>query len=355
MNNKTMKKWFSMFALFLLAGFSSASAQQLALDDALIKAGESAELTVKLVSGASNTVYGFQTDIVLPEGLTMEVAPKAVAASMADGSDAAFSVNQQADGAYRIAAFSLGGVAFKAETAVATFTLKAADDFSNVNGKYVGVSLKNTKFTVDANGTEVNAAQTSNVVDAGLFTYPVRPVTIGFENNAEELVVITGILSGLLDSVLGDKFGYREYYSLNRGWLFEKEDMEFFEKISPENIINTGLSNPVEHIFTFSSSYGQISVKVSACAMKSPESDEIYLKLQAENVTDSVRTCVNRSFPYDEGEYARTQICDGDTTVNPRYQAKLDSIREEVGKAIKDCKTPDVPADSTKAPADSLL
>lgn len=79
------------------------------------------------------------------------------------------------------------------------------------------------------------------------------------------------------------------------------------------------------------------------------------LAAAGENVTDSVRTCVNRSFPYDEGEYARTQICDGDTTVNPRYQAKLDSIREEVGKAIKDCKTPDVPADSTKAPADSLL
>ena len=33
MNNKTMKKWFSMFALFLLAGFSSASAQQLVIDD----------------------------------------------------------------------------------------------------------------------------------------------------------------------------------------------------------------------------------------------------------------------------------------------------------------------------------
>ena len=79
------------------------------------------------------------------------------------------------------------------------------------------------------------------------------------------------------------------------------------------------------------------------------------LAAAGENVTDSVRTCVNRSFRYDEGEYARTQICDGDTTVNPRYQAKLDSIREEVGKAIKDCKTPDVPADSTKAPADSLL
>lgn len=179
MNNKTMKKWFSMFALFLLAGFSSASAQQLAIDDVQLKAGETAELTVKLVSGAK-TVYGFQTDIVLPEALTMEVAPKAVAASMADDTDAAFSVNQQADGSFRIAAFSLAGAAFKAETAVATFTVKAADDFSNVNGNYVGIDLVNTKFTIDTNGTEVNAYPTSNVVDACLFTYPIRPVTIGF-------------------------------------------------------------------------------------------------------------------------------------------------------------------------------
>ncbi|MBR1790669.1 MAG: hypothetical protein IJ754_02805 [Bacteroidaceae bacterium] len=176
-----MKKWFSMFALFLLAGFSSASAQQLVIDDVQLKAGETAELTVKLASGAI-TVYGFQTDIVLPEALTMEVAPKGVAASMADDTDPAFSVNQQADGAYRIAAFSLGGAAFKPETAVATFTVKAAEDFSNVNGAYVGIALKNTKYTVDSNGTEVAGATTGNVVDAGLYTYPVRPVTIGFED-----------------------------------------------------------------------------------------------------------------------------------------------------------------------------
>ena len=58
-----------------------------------------------------------------------------------------------------------------------------------------------------------------------------------------------------------------------------------------------------------------------------------------ENVTDSVRTCVNRSFRYDVGEYARTQICDGDTTVNPRYQAKLDSIHEKIDQTIDSCKT----------------
>lgn len=182
MNNKTMKKWFSMFALFLLAGFSSASAQQLVIDDVQLKAGETAELKVKLVSGAK-TVYGFQTDIVLPEALTMEVAPKGVAASMADDTDPAFSVNQQADGAYRIAAFSLGGAAFKPETAVATFTVKAAEDFSNVNGNYEGITLKNTKFTIDSKeGVEINGTTTGNVVDAGLYTYPVRPVTIGFED-----------------------------------------------------------------------------------------------------------------------------------------------------------------------------
>ena len=79
------------------------------------------------------------------------------------------------------------------------------------------------------------------------------------------------------------------------------------------------------------------------------------LSTAGETVSDSLKSCVRHSFLEDEGEYAKTQICDGDTTVNPRYQAKLDSIREEVDKAIKDCKTPDVPADSTKAPADSLL
>lgn len=194
--NKTMKTWFSMFALLLLAGFNSAFAQTLSIDNLTLKAGESAELTIKLASGAENTVYGFQTDIVIPDGLTMEVAPQAVAAVMADGADAAFSVNEQKDGSFRIAAFSLAGTAFKAETPVATFTVKAADDFSNVDGKYVGVVLKNTKFTVDINGTEKAAVDFLNEVDADLFTYPTRPITIGFANSK---VVPAGIVTYAAD------------------------------------------------------------------------------------------------------------------------------------------------------------
>lgn len=72
-----------------------------------------------------------------------------------------------------------------------------------------------------------------------------------------------------------------------------------------------------------------------------------------ETLTRNLTNCVDLSFPYNDGKYAKTQICDGDTTVNPRYQAKLDSIREEVDKAIKDCKAAEVPTDSTKTPADS--
>ena len=79
------------------------------------------------------------------------------------------------------------------------------------------------------------------------------------------------------------------------------------------------------------------------------------LTAAGETLTSNLRNCVNRLFPYGEGKYAKTQICDGDTTVNPRYQAKLDSIREEVDKAIKDCKAAEIPADSTKTPADSTV
>ncbi len=80
------------------------------------------------------------------------------------------------------------------------------------------------------------------------------------------------------------------------------------------------------------------------------------LAAAGEDASDNLKNCVNSSYrrAYD-GEYAQTQICDGETTVNPRYQAKLDSIRKEVDKTINLCKAPDVPADSAKTPADSTV
>ena len=79
------------------------------------------------------------------------------------------------------------------------------------------------------------------------------------------------------------------------------------------------------------------------------------LTATGETVSDSLKTCLQKSIDWSTGEYAKTQICDGDTTVNPRYQAKLDSIREEVDKAIKDCRAAEDSVDSTKVPADSTV
>ena len=78
------------------------------------------------------------------------------------------------------------------------------------------------------------------------------------------------------------------------------------------------------------------------------------LTAAGDTVSDNLKKCVNDTLHTSHvGEYAKTQICDGDTTVNPYYQAKLDSIRKEVDKAIENCKAAEVPADSTKTPADS--
>lgn len=95
-------------------------------------------------------------------------------------------------------------------------------------------------------------------------------------------------------------------------------------------------------------------ISKNSVILRSKEEKLDSLVAAGETVSDSLKNCVRRSFPYNnEGKYAMTQICDGDTTVNPRYQTKLDSIREEVDKAIKDCKAAEVPTDSTKTPADS--
>ena len=55
------------------------------------------------------------------------------------------------------------------------------------------------------------------------------------------------------------------------------------------------------------------------------------------------------------GPIATTQICDGDTTVNPRYQAKLDSNRAYIMEQVEDClKQEEQESDTTSiTPTDS--
>lgn len=78
--------------------------------------------------------------------------------------------------------------------------------------------------------------------------------------------------------------------------------------------------------------------------------DEFYKTRK--NLTDSIKNSIsinelelkksclnniNAQRPYFNGSIATKQICDGDTIVNPRYQAKLDSNTEYIQKQIDEC------------------
>ncbi len=108
-------------------------------------------------------------------------------------------------------------------------------------------------------------------------------------NITKDILVLESGL-GYFANLLGKDFGYRDYYSLNQGWLCETEDTDYFRELSPETITENFQKGvfPEEHIFTFGSSLGQISLKVMPSVTQSPETGDIYLKLQAENVTDNV-------------------------------------------------------------------
>ena len=121
--------------------------------------------------------------------------------------------------------------------------------------------------------------------DIPFHTFGYKGYTI-WNITSDELVFQSGV--GIAGETLGHTFPYRDYYALHKGWLTEKDDIDFFERISPDkmaaNSVNTDFGY---HIFTFSSNEGQISIKIAASSMMSPDG-ELYLKLQAENVTDSI-------------------------------------------------------------------
>ena len=59
-----------------------------------------------------------------------------------------------------------------------------------------------------------------------------------------------------------------------------------------------------------------------------------------DNLSDKQKNCLDSNIllnTYPRGPIATKQICDGDTTVNPRYQAKLDSNKAYIQEQIDDC------------------
>ena len=189
MNKNMISRWFSMYVLMMMFGIMGATAQSLSIADFAIRAGESKTITMNLAQGGQ-TVYGVQTDLTLPEGLTIEGEPAIVEGAITNGT---LSKNLLTSGALRLILMSYQGDAFVAEaTGIITMTVKAADTFAGGN-----ITLTNNRITTSAAGAETTADDaTTNV------TLNTTPETVYPAADA----VIVDVLNNALTGVTGTNY-----------------------------------------------------------------------------------------------------------------------------------------------------
>ena len=171
MNKNMISRWFSMYVLMMMFGIMGATAQSLSIADFAIRAGESKTITMNLAQGGQ-TVYGVQTDLTLPEGLTIEGEPAIVEGAITNGT---LSKNLLTSGALRLILMSYNGDAFAAEaTGIITMTVKAADTFAGGN-----ITLTNNRITTSAAGAETTADNATTIVTLNTTPETVYPAAAG--------------------------------------------------------------------------------------------------------------------------------------------------------------------------------
>ncbi|MBR4566695.1 MAG: chitobiase/beta-hexosaminidase C-terminal domain-containing protein [Prevotella sp.] len=171
MNKNMISRWFSMYVLMMMFGIMGATAQSLSIADFAIRAGESKTITMNLAQGGQ-TVYGVQTDLTLPDGLTIEGEPAIVEGAITNGT---LSKNLLTSGALRLILMSYQGDAFAAEaTGIITMTVKAADTFAGGN-----ITLTNNRITTSAAGAETTADNATTNVTLNTTPETVYPAAAG--------------------------------------------------------------------------------------------------------------------------------------------------------------------------------
>ncbi len=88
----------------------------------------------------------------------------------------------------------------------------------------------------------------------------------------------------------GGDFDYDQYYQIYLNRMENEWDVRSFENLSPENLRREffrGRQVPSQ-TFGFSTPRGTIYLKITPNIMQAPDSGELYLRLQAENVTDDI-------------------------------------------------------------------
>ncbi len=167
--NKTITKWFSALVMLLVASVGS-FAQTLTIADFDINPGETK--AVKIVLTSATQVYGVQSDVTLPAGLSLAADPAVIAATIEDGSDPTVVFNKLADNKYRVAAYSATGKAFKNAAAgleIIELTVTAAEDFTN----RANLTLSGSKVTTDDAGTQVTVPGDAAQADAQVYSYEI--------------------------------------------------------------------------------------------------------------------------------------------------------------------------------------
>lgn len=136
-----MKHAIISFALSVMVALAASGRDRLYIENFNIEAGETLQVPILLLN---DTAYsGLQTDLYLPEGLSLDMEYDEYIIDLTSRKDNSHTVasRQMEDGAIRIYVSSVNAREFKGNSgAIMTFSLTAADDFS---GEAV-IELKNT-------------------------------------------------------------------------------------------------------------------------------------------------------------------------------------------------------------------
>ena len=221
-----LRRLFILGLVLAFAGITNA-ADILKVQDVEVAAGESVTLNIELTNTTTN-LMGWQCDISLPEGLTLELKangkPKATLGERFETTEHTISSTVLANGSYRFIATSMDGetipgtsgtlftVTLKADASLAVGTklsgivknieFNTKDNqkltFSDVS---INVSIKSAAILGDVNGDgEVNVGDIVTVcnVMAGISTVDpqVADVNKDGEVNVGDIVTICNIMAG---------------------------------------------------------------------------------------------------------------------------------------------------------------
>ncbi|MBR5061305.1 MAG: dockerin type I repeat-containing protein [Prevotella sp.] len=142
-----MKRLLGIMALLMFCVSNATLADNIEVECFSIKQGETKAFAINL-NNTVVTYIGFQMDLVLPDGLTINKADCSLTTRFSDGGQT-LTVGKQGDGSYRLISSSMNLMPITGKSgAIVNVSVTANDDF---NGGVVEV--KNVKM-VDADGTK---------------------------------------------------------------------------------------------------------------------------------------------------------------------------------------------------------